>query len=151
MWARCSCSRYLPFVPLSIVLVLHILTDPAPFPSGILKLALHLHNASCTPHAPISSSDNPPIHLTSSDLSGHTHQIVPTASNGADAVNFRQMQESTSLHLERQHASPSIQPQVPGTPGLSGGDDGLDVPPADADLFGAFSSITLHYDGENYD
>ena len=93
-------------------------------------------------------------------------QIVPTASNGVDAVNFRQMQESTSLHLERQHSSAALGPQaqaqqhfhglkggaadgaLPGTPGL-GADDGMDVSPADADLFGAFSSITLHYDDES--
>ncbi|KAJ3521973.1 hypothetical protein NM688_g8942 [Phlebia brevispora] len=37
---------------------------------------------------------------------------------------------------------------IPGTPGL-GGDDGMDISPQDADLFGAFSSITLHYDGES--
>lgn len=48
--------------------MLHILTDPAPFSSRILKLASQLHNASCTPHAPISSSDYSPIHLTPSDL-----------------------------------------------------------------------------------
>ena len=84
---------------------------------------------------------------------------MPTASNGVDAVNFRQMRESDSLHLERQHnhipGSPSPPfmgvagaGAVPGTPGL-GGDDGMEPPPAPPDLFGAFSSITLHYDGED--
>lgn len=87
---------------------------------------------------------------------------MPTASNGVDAVNFRQMRESDSLHLERQHnhipGSPGAAHApfkgvagagAPGTPGL-GGDDGMEPPPPapDADLFGAFSSITLHYDGE---
>lgn len=88
-------------------------------------------------------------------------QIVPTASNGVDAVNFRQMRESNSLNLEKQQAlvPPSPGPQhaqlrgvagagAPGTPGL-GGDDGMDLPPQEVDLFGAFSSITLHYDGES--
>ncbi|KAI0346733.1 Pkinase-domain-containing protein [Trametopsis cervina] len=86
--------------------------------------------------------------------------IVPTASNGVDAVNFRQMRESNSLHLDKQQVvPPSPGPphaqiravagtSVPGTPGL-GGDDGLEPPPSDVDLFGQFSSITLHYDGES--
>ncbi|KZT12977.1 Pkinase-domain-containing protein [Laetiporus sulphureus 93-53] len=96
--------------------------------------------------------------------------IVPTVSNGADAVNFRQMRESHSLHLEKQHSrSPQHSPRppsqklshanqhlpvkgvagssVPGTPGL-GPDDGMEPPPEDVDLFTGFSSITLHYDGE---
>lgn len=33
---------------------------------------------------------------------------------------------------------------APGTPGYN---DGLDSPP-DGDLFGAFNSVTIHYDGE---
>ncbi|EMD40561.1 hypothetical protein CERSUDRAFT_45092 [Gelatoporia subvermispora B] len=83
--------------------------------------------------------------------------IVPTASNGIDAVNFRQMHESTSLHLEKQHSTQSRAPsQIRGVagagagsaPGTPGADDGLE-PPADGDLFGAFSSMTLHYDGES--
>lgn len=81
--------------------------------------------------------------------------IVPTASNGIDAVNFRQIRESDSLHLERQHnhipGSPNLKGvagagAAPGTPGL---DDGIEPPPAEVDLFGAFNSITLHYDGED--
>lgn len=99
-------------------------------------------------------------------------QIVPTVSNGLDAVNFRQMHESSSLHLEKQHShSPQASPRppsaapsavygqhlpirgvagsaVPGTPGLRG-DDGMDPPSEEVDLFTGFSSITLHYDGEN--
>ncbi|CCM01687.1 uncharacterized protein FIBRA_03751 [Fibroporia radiculosa] len=96
--------------------------------------------------------------------------IVPTASNGIDAVNFRQMNESVSLHLEKQQqhsSSPQRSPRppsatssmpysikgvagagVPATPGL-GGDDGMEPPPTEVDLFGAFSSMTLHYDGED--
>ncbi|KAJ6629158.1 kinase-like domain-containing protein [Mycena sp. CBHHK59/15] len=57
--------------------------------------------------------------------------IVPSASNGHDAVNFRHMKESHSLQLEEGDGS------YPGTP-MSGG----------GDLFGGFSSVTLHYDGE---
>ncbi|KAF8631150.1 hypothetical protein AX15_002496 [Amanita polypyramis BW_CC] len=54
--------------------------------------------------------------------------IVPTASKGADAVNFRQLKESHSLHLEEQAGQ--------------GAREGEDV-------FEAFSSVTLHYDGES--
>ncbi|KAI0676875.1 kinase-like domain-containing protein [Trametes maxima] len=77
--------------------------------------------------------------------------IVPTASNGIDAVNFRQMHESTSLQLEKQnssHIKGVAGSGVPGTPGL-GGDDGLEPSPQSVDEFSAFSSITLHYDGES--
>ncbi|KAF9045889.1 Pkinase-domain-containing protein [Hymenopellis radicata] len=54
--------------------------------------------------------------------------IQPTSSNGVDGVNFRHMKESHSLHLEG---------------GSSKGVLGIDD-----DQFGAFSSVTLHYDGE---
>lgn len=37
---------------------------------------------------------------------------------------------------------------VPAGPGTPGYDDGMDAP-ADGDLFGAFNSVTLHYDGES--
>ncbi|CAL1702258.1 unnamed protein product [Somion occarium] len=92
--------------------------------------------------------------------------IVPTLSNGIDAVNFRQMRESNSLHLEKQHSTlPSPSPyssplpnhhghhsQIKGAagsglPGTPGADDGLE-PPVQEDLFTAFSSMTLQYDGE---
>lgn len=79
------------------------------------------------------------------------HQIVPTASNGIDAVNFRQMNESTSLHLEKQHSSNTqfrgvAGTSAPGSPGL-GADDGMEASP-EVDLFNGFTSMTLHYDGE---
>ncbi|RPD61915.1 Pkinase-domain-containing protein [Lentinus tigrinus ALCF2SS1-7] len=80
--------------------------------------------------------------------------IVPTASNGIDAVNFRQMNESTSLQLEKQSSLNPIKgvagSSVPGSPGL-GGEDGLDPPPNPhtVDEFSAFSSMTLQYDGES--
>lgn len=54
-------------------------------------------------------------------------QIIPVASNALDAVNFRHLKESHSLHLEDQMA-------------------GVEET---EDLFGAFSSVTLHYDGED--
>lgn len=78
---------------------------------------------------------------------------MPTASNGIDAVNFRQMNESTSLHLEKQHSSHApfkgvAGTGVPGSPGL-GGDDGMETSPPEVDLFNGFSSMTLHYDGES--
>lgn len=66
-------------------------------------------------------------------------QIIPTASHGADATNFRHLKESRSLHLEEQGSI-----VIPGTPGY---DDGLDSPP-DENPFGAFNSVTIHYDGE---
>lgn len=72
--------------------------------------------------------------------------IVPSSTNGIDAVNFRQMKESNSLHLEDQIIAVAGRgvSNGPNTPGL-GVDDGMD---ADTDLFGAFSSVTLRYDGE---
>ncbi|KAH9999405.1 Pkinase-domain-containing protein [Russula vinacea] len=68
--------------------------------------------------------------------------IIPASSNGVDTVNFRRMEESTSLHLEKQQNSTNAAVQTPGTP------DGLE-PSSGGDLFGAFSSITLHHDGDN--
>lgn len=57
--------------------------------------------------------------------------IIPSSSNGQDAVNFRQLKESNSLHLEEE--------QMEG---------GMSVEEAE-DLFGQFSSVTLHYDGDS--
>ncbi|KAF8485009.1 Pkinase-domain-containing protein [Russula ochroleuca] len=68
--------------------------------------------------------------------------IIPASSNGVDTVNFRRMEESTSLHLEMQQNATNAGVQTPGTP------DGLE-PTSGGDLFGAFSSITLHHDGDN--
>jgi len=69
--------------------------------------------------------------------------IVPSSSNGVDAVNFRRIDEtrSTSLHLEMEAIRAVAGAGVPQTPG---GEDGID-----ADLFGAFSSMTLEHDGED--
>ncbi|KAJ7276231.1 kinase-like domain-containing protein [Mycena haematopus] len=53
--------------------------------------------------------------------------IIPSLSNGQDAVNFRQMKESHSLQLDGEHEGR-----------IEGG----------GDLFGGFSSVTLHYDGD---
>lgn len=68
--------------------------------------------------------------------------IIPASSNGLDTVNFRRMEESTSLHLEKQQKSTQAGVQTPGTP------DGLE-PASGGDQFGAFSSITLHHDGDH--
>ncbi|KAI6105749.1 Pkinase-domain-containing protein [Pisolithus sp. B1] len=68
--------------------------------------------------------------------------IIPAASNGADAMNFRHLKESNSLHLENQTG---LETRAP--PHTVGYDDGMDVPPG-RDLFGAFNSVTIHYDGE---
>lgn len=54
-------------------------------------------------------------------------------------MNFREMRESTSLQIDRQK----------GRGAGVGGHDGVEGRPGGVDLFGAFSSITLHYDGEN--
>ncbi|KAF9484005.1 Pkinase-domain-containing protein [Pholiota conissans] len=54
--------------------------------------------------------------------------IVPSMSNGQDAVNFRHLKESNSLHLEEQREGEGV---------------GME------DLFGQFSSVTLHYDGDS--
>lgn len=100
-------------------------------------------------------------------LRNQTPPIVPAASNGVDAVNFRAMRESKSMDLDK-HGGSTIRGvagagSVPGTPGL-GPDDGIDPPPNGAmrshggllspklapedDLFGAFSSVTLTHDGD---
>ncbi|KAL4265642.1 non-specific serine/threonine protein kinase [Pleurotus pulmonarius] len=68
--------------------------------------------------------------------------IIPSSSNGVDAVNFRQLKESRSLHFEDQILS--VASSTPGTPGEEGGS-----PTQTGDLFGAFSSVTLHHDGES--
>ncbi|EIW82223.1 Pkinase-domain-containing protein [Coniophora puteana RWD-64-598 SS2] len=73
--------------------------------------------------------------------------IIPSSSNGLDAVNFRHLKESNSLHLELQGVAGAGYSVPPG-PGTPGYDDGMEVP-ADGDLFGAFNSVTLHYDGES--
>ncbi|KAL0949624.1 hypothetical protein HGRIS_009669 [Hohenbuehelia grisea] len=70
--------------------------------------------------------------------------IVPSSSNGVDAVNFRHLKESNSLHLEDQRIG--VVASTPGTPGV---DDGIDAPSQTGDLFVAFSSVTLKYDGES--
>ena len=91
------------------------------------------------------------IFLHTAHPPAHPSQIVPTASNGIDAVNFRQMHESTSLNLERQTPIKAVAGSgIPGSPGLPT-DDGLDPPPPPhaTDEFSAFSSITLQYDGES--
>ncbi|KAI6035198.1 Pkinase-domain-containing protein [Pisolithus orientalis] len=69
--------------------------------------------------------------------------IVPAASNGADAMNFRHLKESNSLHLENQTGL-----RTRASPSTAGYDDGMDMSPG-RDLFGAFNSVTIHYDGES--
>jgi len=61
-------------------------------------------------------------------------QITPvTRSSGGESGNLRHIKESNSLHLEEQSGS--------GSSGKVGG-------AGTEDLFGAFSSVTLHYDGD---
>jgi protein-serine/threonine kinase len=52
------------------------------------------------------------------------------------------MEESMSLHLENQQNASNSGAQTPGTP------DSLELT-SGGDLFGAFSSITLHHDGDS--
>lgn len=67
-------------------------------------------------------------------------QIIPPAT-GAENGNFRHLKESNSLHLEEQMPTLSGKSHSSAHGGNTLGADG-------ADLFGAFSSVTLHYDGE---
>ena len=72
---------------------------------------------------------------------------MPALSNGADAVNFRNMKESKSLQLETQGGGMGAQGS--GTVGAEDGLEPLPSPEGERDLFGAFSSVTLEYDGED--
>jgi len=63
--------------------------------------------------------------------------IIPSLSNGLDAVNFRHLKESNSLHLEDQCMR------------SNGYRRGMRRERGGEDLFGAFSSVTLHYDGDS--
>ena len=52
-------------------------------------------------------------------------------------MNFRHLKESNSLHLEEQNM------------GGNGYTKGMSMDRGGEDLFGAFSSVTLHYDGDS--
>ncbi|XP_006460178.1 hypothetical protein AGABI2DRAFT_68563 [Agaricus bisporus var. bisporus H97] len=68
--------------------------------------------------------------------------VPPTAtSHGTESPSFRHLKESNSLHLEEQLLTPNGKSQSNGHTPNSVGVEGND-------LFGAFSSVTLHYDGE---
>ncbi|KDQ64739.1 hypothetical protein JAAARDRAFT_118193 [Jaapia argillacea MUCL 33604] len=81
--------------------------------------------------------------------------IIPASSNGIDAVNFRNLQESTSIHLDQGSiiiqgvaGNPSLAGKVPtSTPGTPGVDDGMENVDMGS-LFGAFNNVTLVHDGE---
>ncbi|KAF9927303.1 serine/threonine protein kinase, AGC [Modicella reniformis] len=62
-------------------------------------------------------------------LRNQTPPIIPKLSNGADAINFRQMQESVSLDME--------------------GEELVLQHPGSKNLFANFSSVTLHHDGDD--
>lgn len=77
-------------------------------------------------------------------------QIQPAMSHGIDAVNFRNMKESSSLDLDGSKRAGAPGTPVPSTPGLFTSEDGMEPAPNPTDdLFVGFSSVTLHYDGEN--
>ncbi|KAB5593854.1 Protein-serine/threonine kinase [Ceratobasidium theobromae] len=76
--------------------------------------------------------------------------IQPAMSHGIDAVNFRNMKESSSLDLDGSKRAGAPGTPVPSTPGLFTSEDGMEPAPNPTDdLFVGFSSVTLHYDGEN--
>jgi len=82
-------------------------------------------------------------------LRNSTPPIVPLASNGIDAMNFRTMRDSQSLDLETQVIHTVAGRSIPGTPGLNE-PDGMELGRGNSqeDLFHGFSSITLHHDGD---
>ena len=67
-------------------------------------------------------------------------------------MNFRNMKESSSLDLDgSKRAITAPGTPVPTTPGLFTNEDGMEpasTNPMD-DLFVGFSSVTLHFDGDN--
>jgi hypothetical protein len=67
-------------------------------------------------------------------------QIVPPPSS-VETSSSKHLKESQSLHLEDQVLTGLSNASTPGTRSEATGADG-------ADLFGAFCSVTLHYDGE---
>ncbi|CEL58237.1 protein-serine/threonine kinase [Rhizoctonia solani AG-1 IB] len=78
--------------------------------------------------------------------------IQPAVAKGAEAVNFRNMKESSSLDLDgSKRAATAPGTPVPTTPALFTNEDGMEPAPTNPmeDLFVGFSSVTLHYDGEN--
>ncbi|KAF8708286.1 Pkinase protein, partial [Rhizoctonia solani] len=78
--------------------------------------------------------------------------IQPAVAKGIDAVNFRNMKESSSLDLDgSKRAATAPGTPVPTTPALFTSEDGMEPAPTNPmdDLFVGFSSVTLHYDGEN--
>ena len=114
-------------------------------------------------------NERPPVRINiilTSNLFVHNSQIIPVITNAADAVNFRNIRESLSLDLENQDLCHSTPPSVPPTPGgratgengqwlnlgartpSAAGSPGPGSPPQHEDLFMAFSSVTLHHDGE---
>ncbi|KAF9076364.1 kinase-like domain-containing protein [Rhodocollybia butyracea] len=88
--------------------------------------------------------------------------IIPSSSNGVDAVNFRHIKESHSLHLEEEEATPSPVHSPHGAPTLDGspisnskrsrsrGQSTTNTPidREGGDLFEGFSSLTRVHDGE---
>ncbi|KAJ3729029.1 AGC/RSK protein kinase [Lentinula guzmanii] len=101
--------------------------------------------------------------------------IIPSSSNGVDAVNFRHIKESHSLHLEEEESTPSLNHPPhsapilsgPGTPRMPSNSNlstrsqgrarsrGQSTTPGTpigemegGDLFEAFSSVTLHHEGD---
>lgn len=75
-------------------------------------------------------------------------QIIPAVSNPYDVATSKGTRESGSLDLDSQiRLGGGLRPGS-GTPGQMNADDSLRESPKEDDLFGAFSSVTLHHDGD---
>jgi len=81
-------------------------------------------------------------------LRNTTPPIIPAVSNPYDVATSKGTRESGSLDLDSQiRLGGGLRPGS-GTPGQMNADDSLRESPKEDDLFGAFSSVTLHHDGD---
>jgi len=75
--------------------------------------------------------------------------IVFSDSNGIDAVNFRNMKESTSLDLDSHGNKTATSANMVSRSGAANERSSAPGLRPQDDLFHQFSSVTLHYDGED--
>jgi len=81
-------------------------------------------------------------------LRNTTPPIIPAVSNPLDVATSKGTRESGSLDLDSQIRTGGLPTPGPGTPGSMNAEDILHELPKEDDLFGAFSSVTLHHDGD---